>query len=89
MQEKRDRLVRRFLDVQEKFDRMCEPLTSEEHRIQPMLEVSPPWWSVMHTGWFYARNILMEMGNIFPSTGSTTSCSIPITMPWDLTWSRG
>ena len=66
MNEKRELLVRMFLDVQEKFDLLCEPLTSEEHRIQPISEASPPWWSVMHTGWFYARNILMEMGEYLP-----------------------
>ncbi len=62
MHGKKERLLKRFLDVQEKFECLCEPLTAEEHRIQPIVEASPPWWSVMHTAWFYARNILMELG---------------------------
>ena len=66
MQEIRELLLRRFLDTQEKFERLCQPLTSEEHRIQPIIEASPPWWSIMHTGWFYARNILAEIGGYLP-----------------------
>jgi ergothioneine biosynthesis protein EgtB len=66
MREKRELLLQRFLEVQEKFDLLCEPLTAEEFRIQPIVEASPPWWSVMHTGWFYARNILKEMGDYLP-----------------------
>ena len=62
MHEKRERLLGRFLAVQGKFEQLCKPLTAEEHRVQPIVEASPPWWSVMHTSWFYARNILMELG---------------------------
>jgi ergothioneine biosynthesis protein EgtB len=62
MAEKREVLLGRFLAVQGTFERLCRPLTAEEHRVQPVVEVSPPWWSVMHTAWFYARNILMELG---------------------------
>ncbi|HEY6873243.1 MAG TPA: ergothioneine biosynthesis protein EgtB [Geobacteraceae bacterium] len=63
MREKRQRLLDRFVRVQDTFDALCAPLTPEEHRIQPITEASPPWWSVMHTGWFYARNILRELGD--------------------------
>jgi len=62
MPEKREQLLGRFLAVQGKFEHLCRPLTGEEHRVQPVVEVSPPWWSVMHTAWFYARNLLMELG---------------------------
>jgi hypothetical protein len=62
MDEKRERLLGRFLAVQGKFEQLCRPLTAEEHRIQPIVEASPPWWSIMHTAWFYARNILRELG---------------------------
>src|SRR5574340_645799 len=48
MQERRQRLFGRFTEAQEKFDALCAPLTGEEHRIQPITEASPPWWSVMH-----------------------------------------
>jgi len=62
MPEKREQLLGRFLAVQGTFEALCRPLTAEEHRVQPIVEVSPPWWSVMHTSWFYARNILRELG---------------------------
>ena len=41
---------------------MCEPLTAEEHRIQPMADVSPPWWNLGHTSWFFVRNVLEPFG---------------------------
>ncbi len=66
MEEKRQRLFVRFTLAQEKFGAFCAPLTGEEHRIQPITEASPPWWSVMHTSWFYARNILKELGEYGP-----------------------
>jgi ergothioneine biosynthesis protein EgtB len=62
MPEQREQLLGRFLAVQGTFEQLCRPLTAEEHRIQPVVEASPPWWSVMHTAWFYARNILNELG---------------------------
>ena len=62
MHEKREQILGRFLAVRDKFDFLCRPLTAEEHRVQPIVEVSPPWWPIMHTSWFYARNILKEMG---------------------------
>jgi ergothioneine biosynthesis protein EgtB len=62
MQQSREQLLERFLGVQGTFEHLCQPLTAEEHRVQPIVEASPPWWSIMHTSWFYARNILREMG---------------------------
>lgn len=41
---------------------MCEPLEPEEYRIQPRAEVSPPWWNLGHTSWFFARNVLAHFG---------------------------
>ena len=61
MHEKKERLLGRFLAVQGKFEQLCRPLTAEEHRVQPIVEASPPWWSLMHTSWFYARNVLREL----------------------------
>ena len=62
MHEKKKRLLGRFLAVQRKFEQLCRPLTAEEHRVQPIVEVSPPWWTIMHTSWFYARNVLRDRG---------------------------
>jgi ergothioneine biosynthesis protein EgtB len=66
MRDKRERLLARFGEVQRQFAVLCKPLTVEEHRVQPIVEASPPWWSVMHTSWFYARNILQELGEYLP-----------------------
>ena len=37
---------------------LTEPLEPEDFRIQSMPDVSPPWWNLGHTSWFFARNIL-------------------------------
>ena len=37
---------------------LCAPLPQEAFRIQSMADVSPPWWNLGHTSWFFARNIL-------------------------------
>ncbi|HKD36380.1 MAG TPA: SUMF1/EgtB/PvdO family nonheme iron enzyme, partial [Pirellulales bacterium] len=37
---------------------MCRPLEPEAFRVQPMADVSPPWWNLGHTSWFFARNVL-------------------------------
>lgn len=37
---------------------MCSVLSPEQYRIQPIAEVSPPWWNLAHTSWFFVRNVL-------------------------------
>src|SRR5260370_41942770 len=37
---------------------LCRPLKAEDFRIQSMPDVSPPWWNLGHTSWFFAKNIL-------------------------------
>jgi ergothioneine biosynthesis protein EgtB len=41
---------------------MCESLSPEEYRLQPCEEVSPPWWNLGHTSWFFMRNLLVPFG---------------------------
>lgn len=41
---------------------MCAPLSPEEYRLQPMADVSPPWWNLGHTSWFFARNVIAPFG---------------------------
>jgi ergothioneine biosynthesis protein EgtB len=55
-------LRQRFLEVRQASLQMCEPLAAEEFRIQPVAEVSPPWWNLGHTSWFFARNLLQPLG---------------------------
>lgn len=42
---------------------LCQPLESEDYRIQSMPDVSPPWWNLGHTSWFFAKNILEPFGH--------------------------
>jgi len=45
---------------------LCEPLAPEDYRVQPMPDVSPPWWNIGHTSWFFARNVLHDFGDYTP-----------------------
>jgi len=47
---------------------MCRPLASEDYRVQPRAEVSPPWWNLGHTSWFFARNVLCTLGGEYDET---------------------
>src|SRR6185295_20057771 len=37
---------------------LVRDLAPEAWRIQSMPDVSPPWWNLGHTSWFFARNVL-------------------------------
>src|SRR5438128_1776406 len=54
--------LRRFRQVRQASLAMCAPLSPEEYRLQPMEDVSPPWWNLGHTSWFFVRNILRPFG---------------------------
>jgi hypothetical protein len=54
-------LLERYRAVRQASLDMCEPLCPEEYRIQPMAEVSPPWWNLGHTSWFFVRNVLARL----------------------------
>ena len=41
---------------------MCRPLDAEMFRIQPADDVSPPWWNLGHTSWFFVRNAIQPFG---------------------------
>lgn len=41
---------------------LTEPLPPGAWRVQPITDVSPPWWNLGHTTWFFARNILKPWG---------------------------
>jgi ergothioneine biosynthesis protein EgtB len=45
---------------------LCRPLEPEDFRIQSMPDVSPPWWNLGHTSWFFAKNILEPFGRYHP-----------------------
>src|SRR5215207_314070 len=59
---RRDELLERYCRVREASIDMCRGLEPTEYRLQPMDDVSPPWWNLGHTSWFFARNVLTDFG---------------------------
>lgn len=55
-------LIKRWKKLRDASVAMCAPLNCEQCRIQPCVEVNPPWWTLAHTSWFFARNILLPFG---------------------------
>jgi len=59
----RGELIAHFRRVREASIAMCRGLDPTEYRLQPMEDVSPPWWNLGHTSWFFARNVLTPFGD--------------------------
>lgn len=59
---RRAQLLDRYCRVRQASCEMCRPLTPEMYRIQPSDDVSPPWWNLGHTSWFFVRNALEIFG---------------------------
>ncbi len=55
-------LLDRFRETRRLSVTLCEPLKPEDYRIQSMPDVSPPWWNLGHTTWFFAKNVLEPNG---------------------------
>src|SRR5262249_25408986 len=58
----REALLADYRRVRAASVEMCRPLTAWMDRVQPMEDVSPAWWNLGHTTWFFARNILQAFG---------------------------
>jgi ergothioneine biosynthesis protein EgtB len=58
----RDELLQRYRETRDLSVGLCRPLRPEDYRIQSMPDVSPPWWNLGHTTWFFARNVLAPFG---------------------------
>jgi ergothioneine biosynthesis protein EgtB len=58
----RDVLARRFRRVRARTERLFAPLAPDEWRVQSMPDVSPPYWNLGHTSWFFAANLLRPFG---------------------------
>jgi ergothioneine biosynthesis protein EgtB len=58
----RSELLARYRRVREESVAMCRGLEPTEYRLQPTDDVSPPWWNLGHTSWFFARNVLAACG---------------------------
>lgn len=62
MNHEKTELLKRFHRVRKASEDMCRCVEPEECRIQPCLEISPPWWNLAHTSWFFVRNVLDAFG---------------------------
>ena len=62
----RDELLTRYRQTRDLSTELCRPLHPEDYRIQSMPDVSPPWWNLGHTTWFFAKNILEPFGRYTP-----------------------
>ena len=51
----RESLLADYRRVRQGSIAMCRPLDAEMFRIQTMDDVSPPWWNLGHTSWFFVR----------------------------------
>lgn len=60
--DRRATLTARFEATRALSVELCRPLSAEDYRIQSMPDVSPPWWNLGHTSWFFARNVLHGFG---------------------------
>ncbi|HEV7672466.1 MAG TPA: ergothioneine biosynthesis protein EgtB [Thermoanaerobaculia bacterium] len=58
----RDELLAAYREVRGLSRELVRPLAPEVWRIQSMPDVSPPWWNLGHTSWFFARNVLAPWG---------------------------
>ncbi len=51
-------LQEHFATVRRQTRRLCEPLSPEDHVVQPIVDVSPPKWHLGHTSWFFETLVL-------------------------------
>ncbi len=58
----REDLLERFRGTRQASVDLSSPLQPEDYRIQTMADVSPPWWNLGHTTWFFAKNVLEPFG---------------------------
>jgi ergothioneine biosynthesis protein EgtB len=63
----RERLLTEYRAVRQASLDMVQPLEPEDFRIQPFEEVSPPWWNLGHSSWFFARNVIHPFGQYLPA----------------------
>lgn len=63
----RDTLLARYRATRALSVELCRPLAPEDYRIQSMPDVSPPWWNLGHTSWFFAKNVLEPSGRHRPA----------------------
>ena len=52
-------LLARYTDVRRVTERLCVPLTVEDHVVQAMPDVSPTKWHLAHVSWFFETFLLV------------------------------
>jgi ergothioneine biosynthesis protein EgtB len=57
----RSDLLRRYQACRAFTLDLMAPLDAADFRIQSMADVSPPWWTLGHTSWFFAANVLRRI----------------------------
>jgi ergothioneine biosynthesis protein EgtB len=60
-------LVRRYHQVRQFTERLCQPLVTEDYVIQAMPDVSPPKWHLAHTSWFFETFVLARASSTYRS----------------------
>jgi ergothioneine biosynthesis protein EgtB len=51
-------LLARYQDVRRTSERLCRPLSAEDHVLQAMPDVSPTKWHLAHVSWFFETFLL-------------------------------
>jgi len=62
----RESLIERLRATRRLSADLARPLKAEDYRVQSMPDVSPPWWNLGHTTWFFAKNVLEPRGMYLP-----------------------
>jgi ergothioneine biosynthesis protein EgtB len=52
-------LLDKYREVRRRSELICKPLQTEDHVVQPVVDVSPPKWHLGHTTWFFETFILV------------------------------
>jgi ergothioneine biosynthesis protein EgtB len=53
-------LLDQYKLTRRRTEEICDPLTPEDHVVQPVVDVSPPKWHLGHTTWFFEAFILQD-----------------------------
>ena len=53
-------LIKLFSDTRARTEWICSFLETEDHVVQPVVDVSPPKWHLGHSTWFYEEFILKQ-----------------------------
>ena len=54
----RPALLARYRHVRRTTERLCAPLSAEDHVVQAMPDVSPTKWHLAHVSWFFETFLL-------------------------------